>query len=273
MLNNQNKLVVIKYGGSAIIDPALTRQILEKIVNLHNEGYKVVLVHGGGPFIKANLELAGIKSEFIGGQRKTDSNAMKYIEMSLKGEVNGNLIREFNRIGAKAVGLSGKDGNLAVASKRYHYDIENNEIDLGQVGNITKVNTEFINLLLDNGFIPVIASIAAGEDGNDYNINADNFAGSVAGALNAEQLIMLSDIDGLMMNPEDNTTIIPHLKIDEINELEGKVIKGGMIPKIEACKYAVEKGAKNVIILNGKRPELIEAAVKNEKINCTIISK
>jgi acetylglutamate kinase len=271
--NSRHKPIVIKYGGNAIVNPELTRELLSKIVSLHKEGHKIVLVHGGGPFIKQNLELAGIQSEFIGGQRKTDSKAMKYIEMALKGEVNGNLVREINSLGAKAVGLSGKDGQLAIATKRFHYDEDKNEVDLGQVGNVSEINTGIINLLLDNNYVPVVASIASGKDGIDYNINADNFAGFLAAALNAYELLMLTDIDGLMMDPEDKNTIITGLKTDEINELKGSVIKEGMIPKTEACLYAVNNGADRAVILNGTKPDVIEAAIKREKFIGTVITK
>jgi len=271
--SDRQKPIVIKYGGNAIVDPELTRELLGKIVKLHKEGYKIVIVHGGGPFIKQNLELAGIKSEFVGGQRKTDSEAMKYIEMALKGEVNGNLVREINLLGAKAVGLSGKDGQLAIAKKRFHYDEDKNEIDIGQVGDVDQFNTEIIDILLDKNFLPVITSIATGSDGIDYNINADNFAGFLAGALNADELLLLTDIDGLMMNPADDSTIITELKIDEIEKLKGKVIKGGMLPKTEACKYAVDNGAERAIILNGTKPDAIESAVRHESIVGTIITK
>lgn len=271
--NDRPKPVVIKYGGNAIVEPELTSELLSMIVKLHKEGHKIVIVHGGGPFIKENLELAGIKSEFIGGQRKTDSKAMKYIEMSLKGEVNGKIVREINLLGAKAVGLSGKDGQLAIAKKRYHYDEDKNEVDIGQVGDVEKINTEIIDLLLDNNYIPVIATIAAGSDGVDYNINADNFAGYVAAALNADELILMTDIDGLMMDPEDESSIITKLKTSEIEELKGNVIKGGMLPKTEACKYAVDNGAERAIIINGTKPELLEAAVNKEEFLGTIITK
>lgn len=271
--NDRPRPIVIKYGGNAIVDVELTREILNRIVKLQNEGYKIVIVHGGGPFIKENLELAGIKSEFIGGQRKTDSKAMKYIEMSLKGEVNGKIVREINLLGAKAVGLSGKDGQLAIAKRRYHYDENNRQVDLGQVGDVEKINTEIIELLLDNNYIPVIATIAAGSDGNDYNINADNFAGFVAAALNAAELILMTDIDGLMMNPDDDATIITELKTNEIEDLIGKVIKGGMLPKTEACKYAVDNGAERSIIINETKPDLIEAAIKKQDFLGTIITK
>lgn len=271
--NDRPKPVVIKYGGNAIVDPELTRELLGKIVNLHKEGYKIVIVHGGGPFIKQNLELAGISSEFIGGQRKTDSKAMKYIEMALKGEVNGNLVREINLLGAKAVGLSGKDGQLAFATKRFHYDEDENEIDIGQVGDVEEINTGIIDLLLENNYIPVVTSIASGKDGIDYNINADNFAGFLAAALNADELLLLTDIDGLLMNPDDPSTIITELKTKEIESLKGKVIKGGMLPKTEACKYAVDNGAERAIILNGTKPDVIETAIKHENIIGTVITK
>ncbi|MCF8242747.1 MAG: acetylglutamate kinase [Melioribacteraceae bacterium] len=265
MLKDKNieKIVVIKYGGNAMQEENLTVQLIENIVKLHNDGYKVVIVHGGGPFIKNQLELAGIKSEFIGGHRKTDSKSMKHIEMALKGEVNGMLVREINNLGARAVGLSGKDGALAVSNKRYHTDENNKSIDLGQVGDIHNISPEIIYLLLENNFIPVVASIATGEDGIDYNINADMFAGHLAGAIKADEFIMLTDVDGLLENPPDESSLINELPINKIEELKGSVITGGMIPKTEACKIAVELGTGKARILNGTKPDLLIDAVEN----------
>jgi len=254
-MNNSKKLVVIKYGGNAMLNDELTAKLLEKVVEMHNSGIKIVIVHGGGPFIKKNLELAGIESEFIGGHRKTDSNSIKYIEMALKGEVNGKLVREINKLGLKAVGLSGKDGRLATAVKRFHRNENDEEIDIGQVGDVEIISPEIINLLLENNFIPVITSIASGNDGKDYNINADMFAGHLAGALKADDFLMLTDVDGLMENPDNPESLIKELNIEKINGLLYKIIKGGMIPKTEACKIALQSGAGSAIILNGTKPE------------------
>ena len=262
-MKRDKEVIVIKYGGNAMLNEDLTGRILEQIIKLHNEDYYFVIVHGGGPFIQSTLDMASIDSEFIGGQRKTSIEAMKFIEMVLKGEVNSSLVGTINKLGAKAVGLSGKDGKLAVASKRYHYDESSNQVDLGQVGNIAYFNTEIINLLLNNDYIPVVATIASGEDGSDYNINADIFAGHLAGALHAEKFIMLTDVDGLMKNPDDEGSLIKELSAGEIESLIGTVIKGGMIPKTEACKKALELGAKRALIANGTKPETLYELITN----------
>jgi len=260
-----NELVVIKYGGNAMLNDHLTEDILQKIVNLSQEGYRVVLIHGGGPFIKENLNRAGIESEFIGGHRKTTPEAMKYIEMALKGEVNSRLVRLINGLGGKAVGLSGKDGKMAYAKKRYYADESGKQIDLGQVGDLTDADTSLISLLLEKNYLPVITSIAWGEQAQDYNVNADMFAGFLAGKLKASQFVLLTDVDGLMKDPEDKNSLIRNLKLDELKGLMGNTIKGGMIPKTEACKVALELGAENAIITNGTRPEHLAEVIKNKE--------
>lgn len=265
-MNSSNKLAVIKYGGNAMLNDKLTTELLKNIAGLYNKGLKIVVVHGGGPFINKNLELAGIESEFIGGHRKTDSKSIKYIEMALKGDVNGKLVRELNNLGLKAVGLSGKDGKLATAVKRFHKNENQEEIDLGQVGDVEIISPGIINLLLDNNFVPVVTSIAAGKDGKDYNINADMFAGHLAGALKADEFIMLTDVDGLMEDPEKPETLLKELQIGKINGLLNNIIKGGMIPKTEACKIALENGAMSAVILNGTRPDQLFDYLQNK--NC-----
>ena len=262
-MSDYKKLAVIKYGGNAMINDEITTALLENMAELSKKGYKIVIVHGGGPFIKNTLKMAGIESEFVGGHRKTDSKSIKYIEMALKGEVNGKLVRKINNLGLKAVGLSGKDGKLATAVKRYHKNEKQEEIDLGQVGDVEIISPGIINLLLDNDFIPVVTSVATGKDGKDYNINADMFAGHLAGALNADKFIMLTDVDGLMEDPSRPETIINEIKINDINELVNRIIKGGMIPKTEACKIALENGAGSAMILNGTKPEQLMKVFKN----------
>lgn len=259
-----NGLVVIKYGGNAMLNDELTGDILQKIVNLSQEGYRVVLIHGGGPFIKENLKRAGIESEFIGGHRKTTPEAMKYIEMALKGEVNSRLVRLINGLGGKAVGLSGKDGKMAYAKKRYYANESGKQVDLGQVGDVTDVDTSLISLLLENGYLPVITSIAWGEQAQDYNVNADMFAGFMAGKLKASRFVLLTDVDGLMKDPEDKTSLITMLRLEELNDLMGTTIKGGMIPKTEACKVALRQGARSAIITNGTKPNQLLEAIHNE---------
>lgn len=267
-MDKNKNVIVIKYGGNAMLDDELTSELLKNVVELFNYGLKIIIVHGGGPFIKKNLELAGIKSEFVEGHRITDGNSMRFVEMALKGEVNGNLVRLINNLGARAVGLSGKDGKLATAEKRFHYNEHKETIDLGQVGDVKNISPEIIIQLLNNNFLPVITSIATGDDGLDYNINADIFAGHLAGEIKADKFIMLTDVDGLMEDVENPETLITELPIEKIDGLKNKIIKGGMIPKTDACKIALEKGAKTAVIINGTKPGLLLKAAKDNNQLC-----
>jgi acetylglutamate kinase len=271
----KKQLLLFKYGGNAMTNLPLKKQVLKNICALKEKGFKVVIVHGGGPFIKQTLEEVNIDSEFIDGQRKTTPEAMEYVEMALKGKVNGSLISIINAMGHKAVGLSGKDGQTVTAKKRLHQHTKNGKtemVDLGQVGDVASVDASLIKLLLENDFIPVITCIASDKDGNDYNINGDLFAGHIAGALSAEQYIILTDVDGLMLDKDNPASIINELKVAEINHLkEIRCIQGGMIPKIDSCEIALEKGAKLARIINGTDPEQISALFENQKSG-TIIS-
>lgn len=267
-------VIVIKYGGNAMINESLKKEIVQHIGSLKDQGYHVVLVHGGGPFIQKMLDMAGIESEFIGGHRKTTKEALQYVEMALKGQVNGSLVSLFNSLGYKAVGISGKDGGLVKARKRLHeekIDGELRSFDLGQVGDVEQVDTSLVKSLLENGFIPVITCLASDMQGNDYNINADMFAGHLAGALKAEQYLVLTDVDGLMRDINEPSSLIREISYTKIDWLiEEKVIQGGMIPKMESCKVALEKGAGKARIINGTKPPQIVAATKNETIGTLI---
>ncbi len=266
MKNNQ--LILIKYGGNAMQSERLQDAVVKNIRRLRKDGHQVVLVHGGGPFIQRILKTVRIESEFIEGHRKTSPEALKYIEMALKGEVNGNLVNLLNRAGLKAVGLSGKDGQMAIATKRYHLKNENGQeqkYDLGQVGDVKNIDTQLITTLLDNGYLPVVTCIASDEAGNDYNINADMFAGHLAGALRVDHYLVLTDVDGLLRNIEDPESRIDRLQINEMNSLFGNVITGGMIPKLESCQIALQEGAKSTCIINGTRPATIIEAIYSEK--------
>lgn len=247
--------LLIKYGGNAMLDDDITRKITGKVCKLVQDGYRVVLVHGGGPFIEDTLKLAGIETEFVAGHRKTTGEAIKYVEMALKGHVNSKLVSLLNEQGLKAVGLSGKDGHMVTAEKRYHIDQAGKQVDIGFVGNIKAIDPTLLNLLLQNGYLPVVCTLSAGTDGHDYNVNADLFAGYLAGALKVYQFIMLTDVDGLMEDPSDIHSLITEINIDQIDKLHKHVIKGGMIPKTEACKSALENGAESAMIINGTRPE------------------
>ncbi|MFW5820333.1 MAG: acetylglutamate kinase, partial [Bacteroidota bacterium] len=243
----ERPLILFKYGGNAMVNSSLEEDVLQKITMLKDEGYDIVLVHGGGPFIKDILDKVKLESEFIGGHRKTTSEAMEYIEMALKGKVNSKLVNRINGFGRKAVGLSGIDGQSVMAEKRLHKQIVNDEIletDLGQVGNVIKVDPSLIRILLDNGYIPVLSCLAADEQGLRYNINADMFAGHVAGALKVNEFVVLTDVDGLLKDKDDPDSLINELHVKKIQSyIEEGVIQGGMIPKIESCEVALTGGA------------------------------
>ena len=262
-------LILIKYGGNAMLSERLKQLVVQNIWKLRSKGHRVVLVHGGGPFIKKMLELVEMESEFIEGHRKTSTEALKYIEMALKGEVNGGLVNLLNRAGLKAVGLSGTDGRMVLARKRYHVSVQNGkeiQYDLGQVGNVELVDTSLMDMLLDKDYLPVVTCIASDEAGNDYNINADMFAGSLAGALRASHYLVLTDVDGLLRDINDPSTIIRKLRLEELGPLFGSVIKGGMIPKMESCEVALRQGAQSARIINGTKPASIIEAINPEKI-------
>lgn len=261
----QEPIVLIKYGGNAMLNDELKTAVIANIKKLHDTGTRVVLVHGGGPFIKNILKTVGIESEFIGGHRKTTPEALKYIEMALKGEVNSSLVHLLNKAGMRAVGLSGKDGRMVTATKRYHEVTENGHterFDLGQVGDVTKVDTRLLNTLLSQNFIPVVTCIASDEAGQDYNVNADMFAGALAGALSVQEYLVLTDVDGLLRDINDPASLIQRLTLAELPGLFGSVIKGGMIPKLESCQVALEHGARRARIINGTNPDTIPEAVQ-----------
>ena len=274
MQENNQPLIVIKYGGNAMSSDDLKRSVVEQICALRDNGFKVVVVHGGGPFIGETLDMAKIESEFIDGHRRTTPEALKYVKMALKGQVNADLVALFEHIGCKAVGLSGVDGGIVKAKKRTHTvgEGENRkEHDLGQVGDVEVVNTELIELLLNDGYMPVITCLATDEKGDEYNINADMFAGHIAGALKASEYIVLTDVDGLMRDIDDPGSLIERLSLDQIEELvQDGVIKGGMIPKIESCEIAINKGAGKARIINGTSPDQLRSLKDSDKIGTQI---
>lgn len=260
-----------------MLNTALQKEVIGTLVHLKNEGFQVVVVHGGGPFIKEQLAQAGVESEFIDGHRKTTPEAMPHIEMALKGKVNGQLISLFNHYNSLAVGISGKDAQTVVAQPRTHKYIDDNgqeqAADLGMVGDVRSVNHEFLRMLLREKITPVIACVGTDEKGNDYNINADMMAGHIAGALHVDHLIMLTDIDGLRKDVSDASTKIDSIHTTELKGLFGTSIQGGMIPKMEACIIALEKGAKRASILNGTEPKLLlDKLLNNRHVGTTILA-
>jgi len=251
-------------------DTTIQEDLIRQLCALKEEGHEIIIVHGGGPFIQEALDRAGIVSEFIAGQRKTSAAAFEQVEMVLKGKVNGRLVNLINRHGHRAVGLSGKDGQLVIAKKRYHIEQNGSEAirqDLGMVGDVNSVQPELLELLLGNDFIPVITCIASDKEGNDYNINGDVFAGHIAAALKADEYIVLTDVDGLMRDINDPASLISSLQLGEIQDLiDDNTIAGGMIPKIEACINAINGGTRKVRILNGTKPEQLQKSESGTEI-------
>lgn len=244
------KTVVVKYGGNAMINDELKQQVMEDLVLLKLVGVKVVLVHGGGPDISAMMKRLGKEAVFVDGLRVTDKETMDIVQMVLTGRVNKTLVGLLEKEGGKAIGISGMDGRLI--------ESECKDERLGFVGNITKINIEIVEELLSTDYIPVISTVGWDSDGNAYNINGDTAAGAIAGALHAERLIMMTDIEGIMRDKDDPTSIIPELTTEECRKLkEEGVISGGMIPKVDCCTYAIEQGVKNVVIIDGRVPHSI----------------
>ena len=244
------KIVVVKYGGNAMINEQLKEQVMEDIVLLHLVGVKVVLVHGGGPEISELMTRLGKKTEFVDGLRVTDKEAVEIVQMVLAGKVNKSLVNLLEIKGGKAMGISGMDGRLIEAKMR--------NASLGYVGSITNVNIEPVTDLLEKGYIPVVSTLGCDRDGNTYNINGDTAAAFIAGALGAERLIMMTDIAGILRDRDNADTLIPLITVDEAVELFRQgVISGGMIPKVDCCIDAINRGVKKVIIMDGRVPHSI----------------
>jgi acetylglutamate kinase len=260
MLRYDGKVVVVKYGGHAMGDAELARAFARDITLLETSGVRPVVVHGGGPQIGEMLSRLGIKSEFRAGLRVTDKPTVEVVEMVLAGSINKEIVMAINAEGGKAVGLSGKDGNMVFAErvtkseKDPASDIER-EIDLGFVGEPKTVNRAVIDMVLKAELIPVIAPVAPGTDGHTYNVNADTFAGAIAGALGAARLLFLTDVPGVL---DRNGRLIRELTRAEAERLIADgTIHGGMIPKVETCLEALQRGVEGVVILNGKTPHAV----------------
>ena len=245
-----NKIIVVKYGGNAMINEELKNAVMGDLVLLNLIGIKVVLVHGGGPEITDMLSKVGKKSEFVNGLRVTDKETVDIVQMVLAGKVNKSLVNLIQNKGGKAMGLCGVDGHM----------IEARQINqaLGYVGEISDVNVEPIHDLLNNGYIPVISTIGCDKEGNVYNINADTAAARIAGALNAESLISMTDIEGILRDKNDPSTLISRIFVSEAPQLvKDGVISGGMIPKVDCCIEAIRRGVEKVFIIDGRVPHSI----------------
>ncbi len=244
------KIVVVKYGGNAMINEELKQQVMQDIVLLWLIGVKVVLVHGGGPAINDVMKRVGKKPEFVDGLRVTDKETIEIVQMVLSGKVNKTLVNLIESKGGRAMGISGMDGMLIEA--------EIKDERLGYVGNITKIRPEPIMDLLEKGYIPVVSTIGCDKDGNAYNINGDTAAAYIAGAINAERLIMMTDIAGILKDTNDPDSLIPQITVSEAQRLyRDGIISGGMIPKVGCCIEAIYKGVHKVIIMDGRVPHSI----------------
>lgn len=247
------KTFVIKYGGSVMEDSELTRKFIEDVALLKLVGINIVIVHGGGKRINAMLDRVHMDVKFIQGLRVTDSEVVKIVEMVLSGQINKNLSAQLSAHGLHAVGLSGKDSGLLRAEKKYAVGENGEKIDIGYVGNVTEVNRNLLEDLINAGYVPIISPVASGYNCETYNVNADYVAGAVAGALNAEKLILLSDIKGLYKDISDESTFIPEISKKQVLEyIDDGTIAGGMIPKMQCCMHAIDKGTKEVIIIDGR---------------------
>lgn len=247
-----NKIVVIKYGGNAMINEELKMNVITDVVLLSEIGVKVILVHGGGPEINGTLKKIGKESKFINGLRYTDEETIDVVQMVLAGKTNKDLVKLIMQKGGNATGISGID-NMLIEAEKYE-----SEDDLGYVGAVKEIHPNIIMDMLDKGYIPVIASVGMDKDGHTYNINADTAAAEVASAVGAENMILVSDIPGLLEDKDDENTLLPLVHVYEVNSLMNKgIISGGMIPKVDCCVRAIRQNVKKAVIIDGRIPHSI----------------
>lgn len=263
------KTVVVKYGGSAMLDEKIKEAVVQDIVLMKLVGINIVIVHGGGPEINKMLKQIGKEPEFINGLRVTDEETMDIVQMVLAGKVNKDIVGHIQSHDLKAVGICGKDGNLLQTQKKL---VDGN--DVGYIGEIVNVDTSLIDTLIEKSFIPVISPIGTDDNGNSYNINADYAAVAIAGALKAQKLVFLTDVEGVLRDVNDSESLISLLKTDEVAELiESKVISGGMIPKVDCCVKAIEKGVQTVHILDGRVEHSLLLEIFTQKGVGTMVEK
>ena len=249
-----DKKILIKYGGHAMVDEEAKSSTARDTVLLKYVGMKPLIVHGGGPEISKSMDKLGKESKFIKGLRVTDEETMEIIEMVLVGKISTEIVSELIKHDGKAISLSGKDSSLIFAHKKGASKIDEEIVDLGLVGEVDCVNTDLLNMFLENDYIPVISPVGIAEDGTSLNLNADTAAGEVASAVDAEKLIILTDVPGVLRDPSDPTSLIQKIRVDEIPSLiEEGIISGGMIPKIETCLIAINNGVKSCHIIDGRK--------------------
>src|SRR5699024_6632445 len=253
----QDNIIVLKYGGNAMVNDSLKESVMQDVLLMKSVGIKPVIVHGGGPFINNMLTDLNIETEFKKGLRVTDDAVMNVAEMVLSGQVNKDIVKHYNKIGGKAVGISGKDGNLIKVKKKYIEEHNNKgeirQVDIGLVGEIETIDPALVTLLIDNDFVPVISPVAADMNGDTYNVNADYVAGEIAGAIGADKFILLTDTKGVCKDKDDESTLLAELTLAEVEEhIESGVISEGMIPKVECCSHALRKGVRQAHIVDGR---------------------
>lgn len=268
------KKILIKYGGHAMVDEEAKSSIARDIVLLKYVGMKPLIVHGGGPEISRSMDKLGKESKFIKGLRVTDEETMEIIEMVLVGKVSTDIVSELIRHDGQAISLSGKDSSLIFAHKTDAKKIDEELVDLGLVGEVDCVNTELLEMFLDNDYIPVISPVGIAKDGTSLNLNADTAAGEVASAIDSEKLIILTDVPGVLRDPSDPDSLIPKISISEVPSLidEG-IISGGMIPKIETCIKAIENGVESCHIIDGRKKHSLLLEVFTTEGIGTMITK
>ncbi len=265
------KTIVVKYGGNAMINEELKNSVMEDLTLLKYIGLNPILVHGGGPDISAALKTFNIESEFVNGLRVTDEETVKVAQMVLVGKTNKEIVSLLNQKGGNALGICGIDGNL-IKCKKLYTEVDGEKTDIGYVGDIVEINSKVLEYIVKDEFIPVVAPIGVGEDGESYNINADTVAGALAASLNAEKLIMLTDVEGIKTGKDGD--LLYYTNKDEILDLIGKeVITGGMIPKVLGCLEALDKGVKSVHIIDGRVPHCLLLEIFTKSGIGTMIEK
>ena len=262
------KIIVVKYGGSAMIDEELKKSVIEDVVLLKLVGFKPIIVHGGGKEISRWVSNVGMETQFVNGLRVTDADTMELAEMVLS-KVNKELVAKVQSLGVKAAGISGKDGGLLTVKKKY-----SDGQDIGFVGEVTKVDTQIITDLLEKDFLPIVFPVGMDSEFNTYNINADDAASAIATALKAEKLAFLSDVEGVRLDPEDPESVISELYIPEAKELiDSGIVAGGMLPKIQNCIDALNKGVSRVHIMDGRIPHSLLLEIFTNKGTGTALLK
>lgn len=260
----KGKTFVIKYGGSIMDNETAQDAFVEDLLLMTSIGIKIVIIHGGGPEINKWLKITGVESKFVKGLRVTDNATMEIVEMVLSGNVNKKLSSNLSRKGLNAIGISGKDSNLIQTKKKFLYE-DGDKIDIGFVGEVVNINTELLSNLVNNNCIPIISPIGCDKEGNSYNINADYAAAYISGALKAEKLLIMTDIEGVYTDINNPSSLLSSITKEEIKEyINEGVINGGMIPKLECCIAAIDKGTKNVHLVDGrKKHSLLSNTIKN----------